>query len=82
MGLISTKEAADRLGITHDTIDDWVRRGLLKLSYRPAHPAGPTEATGPGRKEPCVDEDQLFDIAESLGWLQLGADRWDGPEEK
>jgi hypothetical protein len=81
VGLISTKEAADRLGVPRATIDDWVERGLLGRSIRPAPQAVPGEAVGPGQNEACVDEDQLLDIAESLGWLQVGTDRWDGPEE-
>jgi hypothetical protein len=28
-----------------------------------------------------VDEEQLTDVAESLGWLQLSADNWDNDEE-
>ena len=30
--------------------------------------------------ERFVDEDQLQEVAESLGWLQLSGDSWDGPE--
>jgi hypothetical protein len=30
---------------------------------------------------PCVEEEQLFDVAESLGWLELSAEHWDGDED-
>jgi hypothetical protein len=30
---------------------------------------------------PCVDEDQLYAVADSLGWLQLSAGTWEESEE-
>jgi predicted site-specific integrase-resolvase len=63
MGLISRIQAAERLGISQETLDDWIRRGLLTL-YHPT----------PGQE--CVEEEQLFDVADSLGWLQHSAECW------
>jgi hypothetical protein len=81
MALITLEEAAARIGVPQETVEDWVKRGLLSRHERPSPstlPPGPLRLV---RLEQCVDEEQLTDVAESLGWLQLSADNWDNDEE-
>src|SRR5262249_40212576 len=64
MARITLEEAAVRLGISNAVLAEMAQRGLFALH------GGPHE-------KPCVDETELADLAESLGWLQLSADRWE-----
>jgi predicted site-specific integrase-resolvase len=57
MSLLTLDEAAIRLGVPRQTIEDWMKRGLLASE----HPSVP-----PGCAETYVEEDQLLDVAESL----------------
>jgi hypothetical protein len=77
MAWITLPEAATRLRTAPETIVEWVERGLLvgQPHVRPA--PLPSGQTGPGEVELCVDEDQLADVAESLGWLELSREGWD-----
>jgi len=74
--MISLDEAATRLGLSLQTIEEWGKTGLLQV-----HPV-----VTPGYFPPAwvteqqVDEDELAHVAESLGWLQLSAEDWDEDE--
>jgi len=76
MAMISLDEAATRLGLSPQTIEEWGNKGLLHVhtvvtpGYLP--PAWMTEQQ--------VDEDELAQVAENLGWLQLSAEDWDDDE--
>jgi hypothetical protein len=74
MALITLAEAASRLDVTRETIEAWGRACLLTLHSRPH--------TGLPQTEPCVDEEELAEVAESLGWLKRSEDGWDSAEEK
>ena len=82
VGLITTADAATRLGIPLVTLDDWVKRGLLTVHQGP--PTTPTVlgVCGLLSATPCVDEDQLYAVADSLGWLQLSAGALEGSEDE
>ena len=73
MALICLEKAAQRLGIPLQSIEIWAKQGLVSIHERSA---GDME-TG----ERLVEEDQIHDVAESLGWLFLSSDRWEGAEE-
>ncbi len=75
MALIPVSEATTRFGVPHETLRDWSDRGLLAFHPRPAT-AGATAAEG------YVDDEQLADLVESMGWLQLSAEHWDDGEEE
>jgi len=62
--MISLDEAAARLGLSPQTIEEWAEKGLLHVHVR----------------EQQVDEEELAQVAESLGWLQLSAEDWDDDE--
>jgi len=74
MALIPLELAAERLGINEETIKDWAQRGLLSIHstlYGSSEGVLPTVTV-----QQLVDEDELAEVAESLGWLQLSAEGW------
>ncbi len=76
MALIPLKLAAARLGVSVKTIEDWAQQGLLSIHIR-SHASAKEGMLGLVTVERLVDEDELVDVAESLGWLQLSAEGWD-----
>ena len=80
MALITLEEAATRLGIPPSTVEDWVRQGLLAARQMPGSPMSSPSVLGPAYVPEGVEEDELADLAESLGWLQLGSEGWDSDE--
>jgi predicted site-specific integrase-resolvase len=74
MSLKTISEAASQVGVKREILEDWIRRGLLTVHRSPAEVPGNQEG------ENCVDEEQLANVAESLGWLQVSAEGWDGEE--
>ena len=74
MSLKRISEAASQLGIKREVLENWIKRGLLTVHCAPAEVPGNQEG------EKCVDEEQLVNVAESLGWLQVSAEGWDGEE--
>ncbi len=79
MALISLEIAARRLGVTKETLEGWVQRGLLSVHIR-SQASSPEGTLGLGLVERLVDEDEVWQVAESLGWLQLSAEGWEGEE--
>ena len=73
MALLTLEQAAARLGTPRETIEEWVRLGLISL-----HPALASSPHG----EHHVTEEELLRTAESVGWLQLSQRNWDDAEEK
>jgi hypothetical protein len=69
--MISLKEAASRLGLSPKTIEEWADKGLLQIR----NGAKPAESP-----EKMVDEEELAQVAENLGWFQLSAENWDEDE--
>jgi len=66
-----TALAAKRLGINEETIKDWAQRGLLSnLRFSDSSEGVSSLVT----VQQLVDEDELVEVAESLGWLQLSAE--------
>jgi predicted site-specific integrase-resolvase len=57
--MVRLENAAAQLGITLETVERWAELGLLDIQVR----------TPPGER--LVDEEQLHDVAESMGWLKL-----------
>ena len=78
MAKIPIEIGAAKLGVPVETVDSWVQNGLVEIEVRV--PQVPPGKIGFLTVERFVDEDQLQDVAESLGWLQLSGDSWDGPE--
>ncbi len=75
MALIPLELAAEGLGINGETIKDWARQGLLSIH---STLSGSSEGVSPVTTvQQLVDEDELAEVAESLGWLQLSAEGWD-----
>lgn len=75
MGLILLETAATRLGVSCETIDAWVKQGLL--SVQQIETLSNTRTVSVLVKQ-LVDEDELMEVAESISWLQLSAKDWDG----
>lgn len=79
MALIPLKLAAARLGVSVETIEKWAQQGLLSIHIR-SHAPAKEGVLGLMTVERLVDEDELADVVESLGWLQLSAEGWDDGE--
>ena len=77
MSLITLEKAAARLGTPLKTIEEWAQQGWLNI-----HEQGSTLTSNLGSVEKLVEEDQLLEIAETLGWLELSGDRWDETEDE
>ncbi len=76
--MISLDEAASRLGLTLEVIEEWAKKGLLHF-HTVATPGDlPPASVGlVVREQQVVDAEELAQVAESLGWLQLSAeDEW------
>ena len=82
MSLLTLEEAADRLGVSRQTIEAWVGQGLLTACPGPDAPNLPPRVGEVAPGVCYIDEDRLRDLAESLGWLQLSSENWDGDEEE
>ena len=82
MPLIPLNEAASRLGIPEEKLEEWVQRELLSVHERVRPSSGPPERFGFMQLERCVDEDELADVAESMGWLELSEGAWDSDEDQ
>jgi len=67
MALISIAEAAAQAGVSEQDIEAWATRGLLEIH---------AEA-----QQRAVDADQFHDVIESLGWLHISSQNWDGAED-
>jgi hypothetical protein len=80
MAWLTLEEAAARIGAPREALEEWVRHGLLAVHTLPRQEAPPLDAPGLRKVEQYVDEDELFERAESLGWFELSAENWDGEE--
>ena len=80
MALLTLEEAAARIGAPRERIEEWVASGLLTVHMHPRPGKVPGDAGGLGPMEKYVEEDELFERAESAGWFELGAENWDGAE--
>ena len=79
--LISLEEAAVRLGVPAKTLEKWGEIGLLNIQERACLSNLHPDLVGLSPAERCVEEGQLANVAESLGWLSLSANDWDGPKD-
>jgi hypothetical protein len=82
MPKVSISEAARRLETTEEVIREWIRLGLLDVELPSAKPRRirelnlafqPTSAT----PEPKVDLEQLYEVADQVGWFLLSMEAWD-----
>jgi predicted site-specific integrase-resolvase len=81
MALITLEQAAARIGVPRETVEEWIRLGLLPTQETLSANGSPQPiASSPLEK--YVDEQDLHDRVESLGWLKLSAEGWDGAEER
>ena len=87
MPKVSISEAARRLETTEEVIREWIRLGLLDVELPPAKPRRtrelnlafqPTSAT----PEPKVDLEQLYEVADRVGWFLLSMEAWDADESE
>jgi hypothetical protein len=80
MSMISLGEAATRLGLSPEAIEEWAKKGLLHVQTVVTPGDLPPAIVGVVARERQVDEEELAQVAESLGWLQLSAEDWDNDE--
>jgi|FaiFalFF_MnMetaG_3_1042247.scaffolds.fasta_scaffold00674_13 hypothetical protein len=91
MGKLTIAQAAQRLGTSEKVIRSWIKQGLLqaytepqalglsyiskdkpmRLHHLPAERVGVKE---------YVDEDELYEVAEVVGWLMLTEETWEKDE--
>ena len=82
MSMISLDEAATRLGLSLEAIEEWARKGLIHVDTVVTPGDLPPASVGLAVKEQqVVDAEELAQVAESLGWLQLSAEDWDDEGE-
>jgi hypothetical protein len=73
MAQLPIAEAASRRGVPLQTLEAWAEQGLLTIRALPR-----PEKAGPELAIKFVDEDELDQAIESLGWLHLSGQGWDG----
>jgi hypothetical protein len=93
MGKLTIAQAAQRLGTSEKVIRSWIKQGLLqaytepqalglsyiskdkpmRLHHLPAERVGVKE---------YVDEDELYEVAEVVGWLMLTEETWEKDETR
>ena len=87
MPKVSISEAARRLDTTEEVIREWIRLELLDVKLPPAKPRRtrelnlafqPTSAT----PEPKVELEQLYEVADRVGWFLLSMEAWDADESE
>jgi hypothetical protein len=81
MALLTLEEAAARVGAPRATIEEWIRSGLLAVQVCPRPDNLPPGALGAIQMDKYVDDEELFERAESAGWFELGAENWDSSED-
>jgi transposase len=91
MGKLTIAQAAQRLGTSEQVIRSWIKQGLLQgyselQTLEPSHlnkdkpvPLYCLTARAVGVKE-YVDEDELYEVAEVVGWLMLTEETWEKDE--
>jgi hypothetical protein len=85
MPKITIAEAARRLETTEEVIREWIRLGLLDVEPLPLERRRAKEnilafyVMGID-SEPRVDLEQLYEVAEQVGWFLLSMKAWDADE--
>ena len=82
MSMISLDEAAARFRLSAEVIEEWAKKGLLHIQTVVTSGGQPPPfVVGLVVKEQQVDEEELIQVAESLGWLQLSAEDWEDEDK-
>ena len=87
MPKITIAEAARRLETTEEVIREWIRLGLLDVEPLPLERRRAKEnilafyVMGI-ESEPRVDLEQLYEVAEQVGWFLLSMEAWDADESE
>ena len=87
MPKITIAEAARRLETTEEVIREWIRLGLLDVEPLPLERRRAKEnilafyVMGID-SEPRVDLEQLYEVAEQVGWFLLSMEAWDADESE
>ena len=87
MPKVSISEAARRLETTEEVIREWIRLGLLDVEPSPPKRRRTKEhnlAFQPTSvaPEPRVDLNQLYEVAEQVGWFLLSMEAWDAADSE
>ena len=87
MPKVSISEASRRLDTTEEVIREWIRLGLLDVEPLPLERRRAKEnilafyVMGID-SEPRVDLEQLYEVAEQVGWFLLSMEAWDADESE
>ncbi len=71
MAYLTIREAAEKLGTDEATIREWIKRGWLKDIQRRVSLPTSGELLGVLVTEDHVEEKELFEVAEDVGWAML-----------
>ena len=87
MPKITIAEAARRLETTEEVIREWIRLGLLDVEPLPLERRRAKEnilafCVMGIDSEPRVDLEQLYEVAEQVGWFLLSMEAWDADESE
>jgi hypothetical protein len=76
---LSLEEAARCLGTTQDEVQRWIDEGFL-VAWRQIE-CSSNQASDAPPSEIQVNEDELWEVAETIGWLRLSAESWDNAKD-
>ena len=79
MARISLDQAAALRGVPRQTLEACVNQGLLTL--QPCRSTMPQGVDNSEAAEHVIDEEELDRIVESVGWLRLSDQGWEGTQE-
>ncbi len=71
MAYLTTREAAEKLGTDEATIQEWIKQGWLTNVRTQVSVPTSSHLLGAATFDKLVDEDELFEVAEEIGWAML-----------
>lgn len=78
MAYISLDDAAARSGIPPRTLQALSEKGLITIHERPCSTSQRPELSNLITVEQFVDDEELNRVVESLGWLKISGQGWEG----
>ncbi|MFQ3610852.1 MAG: hypothetical protein SNJ72_05070 [Fimbriimonadales bacterium] len=71
MAYLTIREAAEKLGTDEETIHEWIQHGWLKNVHTQVSVSTSGNLLGAAVLDQLVDEEELFEVAEEVGWAML-----------
>lgn len=71
MAYFTIREAAEKLGTDEATIQEWIKQGWLTNVRTQVSVPTSGHLLGAATYDKLVDEEELFEVAEDVGWAML-----------